>query len=153
VNKTLLLDAITAKLRENFENLQNSSKKTRSTGNDTESKSEGKYDTRSTEENYLADGFAKQALAAAQSATICQNLTLLSFTAQTPIAVSALVKVAFPDEKLWFFLAPAGGGTEVICEGIPITVLTPESPLGAQLIGLKVGDSTQSPKIKVLAVE
>ncbi|MFZ4680981.1 MAG: hypothetical protein ACOYMS_00640, partial [Terrimicrobiaceae bacterium] len=61
MNKTLLIQAIIDVLREEFETLQTSSKRTRAAGNDAESKAEGKYDTRSTEENYLADGLAKQA--------------------------------------------------------------------------------------------
>jgi len=153
VNKNLLVRAISDSLRENFESLQNSSRKTRSNGNDAESKAEGKYDTRSTEENYLADGFAKQALAAMQTAAAFEGLPLVEFDAQTPIDLSALVQVEFSKEKLWFFLAPAGGGTEVVCEGVVITVLTPESPLGNQLIGLKTGDRTQSPRTKILTVE
>jgi len=153
VNKTLLIQAIIDVLREEFESLQSSSKKTRAAGNDAESKAEGKYDTRSTEENYLADGLAKQALAAAQAAAACEKLPLLAFDSETPIDLSALIQIGFPDEKAWFFLAPAGGGIEVTCESTPVTVLTPESPLGAQLLGLKVGDRTTSPKTTVLAVE
>ncbi|MFZ4680982.1 MAG: hypothetical protein ACOYMS_00645 [Terrimicrobiaceae bacterium] len=38
-------------------------------------------------------------------------------------------------------------------EGTDVTVLTPESPLGAQLLGLKVGNRTTSPKTTVLAVQ
>lgn len=153
MNKTLLIQAISDALRENFEKLQNSSKKTRSSGSDAESKAEGKYDTRSTEENYLADGFAKQALAAMQTAAAVENMPILAFDAKTPIDLSALVQVEFPTETFWFFIAPAGGGTEVTCEGRSVTILTPESPLGTQLIGLKTGARTKSPKTKVLAVE
>ena len=153
MNKTLLIQAILDALRGEFESLQSSSKKTRAAGNDAESKAEGKYDTRSTEENYLADGLAKQALVAAQAAAACEKLPLLAFTAETPIDLSALIQIEFPDDLAWFFLAPAGGGIEVNCGGTSVTVLTPESPLGAQLLGLKVGDRTTSPKTKVLAVE
>lgn len=153
VNKTLLIQAIIDALREEFETLQSSSKKTRAAGNDAESKAEGKYDTRSIEENYLADGLARQALAATEAANAIKNLPLLSFDPGTPIDLSALVRLEFPDETAWFFLAPAGGGTEILVEGRSITVVTPESPLGSQLMGLKKGDQTKSPKTKVLAVE
>ncbi len=153
MNKTLLIQAILDALREDFEHLQNSSRQTRAGGSDSESKAEGKYDTRSTEENYLADGLAKQALAAAEAAAACEKLPLLDFDAKTPIDLSALIKIEFPDECTWFFLAPAGGGITVQCAGRPVTVLTPESPLGSQLLGLKVGDRTYSPRTKILAVE
>ena len=153
MNKTLLIQAIIDALREDFENLQNSSRQTRAGGSDAESKAEGKYDTRSTEENYLADGLARQAQAAADAAAACEKLPLLAFDSKTPIDLSALIQIEFPDEKSWFFLAPAGGGIAVNCEGTPVTVLTPESPLAAQLLGLKVGDRTTFPQAEVRAAE
>jgi hypothetical protein len=153
MNKTLLIRAISETLRRNFENLQESSRKTRSEGNDAESKSEGKYDTRSIEENYLADGFAMQARNAAQALAAFEGLPLRSFDAVTPVDISALVLIGFPDEQVWFFIAPTAGGTEICFEGRMISILTPESPLGSQLIGLKVGDRIRAPLSSILAVE
>ena len=153
MNKTLLVQAITDALRDNFDALQESSRKTRSTGNDAENKAEGKYDTRSIEENYLADGFAHQAKGVVESLAVFKSMPLRSLDSTTPIQVSALVQVEFPEERAWFFLAPAGGGTVVHVEGIEVTVLSLESPLGSQLIGLKVGNEIRSPLAKILAVE
>jgi hypothetical protein len=153
VNKTLLIQVLSDSLLGKFEALRQSSKKTRSAGNDAESKSEGKYDTRSIEENYLADGFARQAQAAGEALAAFKSIPLRSFDRTTPIDVSALVQLEFPSEKVWFFLAPAAGGTEVRVEDIEVTVLSPESPLGSQLIGLKVGDQTRWPIAKILSVK
>jgi hypothetical protein len=153
VNKILLIQAITDALREDFETLRRSSREARAAGNDPESKAEDKYDTRSTEENYLADGLAKQAQAAADAAQAYENFPLPAFDARTPIDLGALVQVAFPDETGWFFLGPGGGGVEVVCEGTRVTVITAESPLGRQLIGLKAGAKLANPKARVVAVE
>lgn len=153
MNKTLLIQAITDALCDKFETLQESSRKTRMTGNDTETKAEGKYDTRSIEENYLADGFSHHAKAVADAMAVFKSMPLRSFDATTPIHVSALVHVEFPEEKEWFFLAPAAGGTVVRVEGVDVTVLSLESPLASQLIGLKTGDQTTSPSARILSVE
>ena len=152
MNKAAIVQSILAALREEFENFQRSSKKTRSAGNDVESKSEGKYDTRSIEENYLADGLAMQAQAAAESAAAYEKLVLADFDAETPIDLGALIQLEFPDETSWFFLGPAGGGIEVENEGETVTVFTPESPLGQQLLDRKVGDHTTSPRAFVRSV-
>lgn len=152
MNKAAIVSAIVDAIRSDFDSLRKTSQKTRAAGNDSESKSEGKYDTRSTEDNYLADGLARQALAAAQAGAAYQEFSPPAFDAKTPIDLGALVLLGFPDEERWFFLGPAGGGVEVTCDGAEITVLTPESPLGRQLIGLKVGGSTISPKTKVRAI-
>jgi hypothetical protein len=153
VDKAALLAAILEKLRNDFEQRQRVSKQTRAAGNDAESRAENKYDTLSTEENYLADGLAKQALAAAQAAVTLEKMRLADFGPTAAIDLGALVDVEFADRSHeWFFLAPAAGGTEVEHEERAITVLTPESPLGAQLLGRKAGESTSAPKVKIRVV-
>jgi hypothetical protein len=153
VNKAAILRAIVDALGAEFDTLRSTSQKTRAAGNDEESKAEGKYDTRSTEDNYLADGLARQAHGAAQAGAAYKDFTLPTLGPDSRIELGALVQLAFPDETHWFFLGPAGGGAEVICDGTPITVLTPESPLGKQLMELKAGDVTDSPKATVRSVE
>jgi len=153
VNKATILQAIVDALRAEFDTLSSTSRKTRAAGNDAESKAEGKYDTRSTEDNYLADGLARQAHAAAQAAAAYENFAPAAFGPGSPVDLGALVHLALPGETHWFFIGPAGGGIEVICDSIPVTVLTPESPLGRQLIGLKAGGATLSPKAKIRSVE
>ena len=153
VDKARILTAILDALGAGFDQLQSTSQKTRAAGNDVESKAEGKYDTRSTEDNYLADGLARQAHAAAQAGAAYEGFTPPVFAPGTPIGIGALVQLEFPEERHWFFLGPAGGGIEVVCDGIPITVLTPDSPLGRQLVGLTVSDSTKSPKAVIRSVE
>jgi hypothetical protein len=153
MDKAAILEAIMDALGAEFDTLRNTSQKTRAAGNDAESKAEGKYDTRSTEDNYLADGLARQAHATAQAGAAYENFTPPLFGPDTPIDLGALVQLAFPEETHWFFLGPAGGGIEVLCDGKTVTVLTPESALGRQLIGLKAGDTTASPKAKVRSVE
>lgn len=153
MNKTEIITAILEQLRDEFESRRSVSKSTRAQGNDAESKSEGKYDTRSTEENYLADGLAKQALAAALAAVEIEKLPLRDFSPDGPADLGALVELEFPGcPAEWFFLAPTGGGTEIVHAGVPVTVLTPDSPLGAQLIGRRAGDRTVAPAAGIRSV-
>lgn len=147
-NKRLVLKAILEALNEEFETALSSSRKTRADGNDAESKAEGKYDTRSTEDNYLADGLAKQAHGIAQAAEALKALS--PEPSAGPIDVGALVELEFGEGTEWFFIARAAGGLEVTCEGIPVTVLTPESPLGSQLLGLKKGAETPSARVRAV---
>jgi len=152
MDKKQIVAAILEKLRDEFESRQSASKSTRSTGNDSESKAENKYDTLSIEQNYLADGLAKQAQAAAQAAAAYEKLTLRDFAPDDPIDLGALVEVEFPGEKEWFFLSPAAGGIELVHEGRPLTVITPESPLGSQLVERKAGDALDSSRARIRSV-
>ena len=68
------------------------------------------------------------------------------------IDFGALVELEISGEVEWFFLAPAGGGTEVQHEGATITVITPESPLGSQLLGSRAGGQVKVPPGRILSV-
>lgn len=153
MNKFDVVAAILKRLREDFESRQRASKMTREHGNDAESKAEGKYDTLAIEENYLADGLALKAHAAAQAIEEIEKMKLRTFAGGDEIDLGALVQLRFASDTEWFFLAPAGGGTEVAGDGIGVTVITPESPLGMKLLGAHVGDRTAAPSAKIVAVE
>jgi len=60
MDKERIRQAILDRLSLEFETDQATSKRTRTASNDAETKSEGKYDTRKTEENYLADNTQKR---------------------------------------------------------------------------------------------
>lgn len=152
VKKAEILSGILEALRNETGRLLQSSRDTRAAGNDSESKAEGKYDTRSTEDNYLADGLARQAQAASAAAEAYLHFAPPPFGPTDSIDLGALVDLEFVEGARWFFLGPAGGGIEVTCAGKSITVLTPDSPLGRQVIGLKAGGSTEHPKGKVRSV-
>jgi hypothetical protein len=153
MDKQKIVQAILDRLTVNFETHHTTSKMTRAASNDAETKSEGKYDTRSTEENYLADGLAKKAIGAAQAAKAFKDLPFEGFSSTQPINLGALVELSFDGERAWFFLGPAAGGLEIECAGEPVTVITPGSPLGNQILGKRVGDLITSPKAKIESVQ
>ncbi|HEY5893897.1 MAG TPA: hypothetical protein VIT91_11755 [Chthoniobacterales bacterium] len=153
MNKPRIVAAILEKLRAEFDTRRTTSKQARATGNDPETKAEGKYDTRSTEENYLADGLAKQALAAMQAAAAFEKFPLRDFGSDDPVDLGALVELEFSGVRDWFFLGPAAGGIEIELDGKTMTVITPASPLGGQLIGKKAGDSIAAPVARICVVQ
>ena len=150
--KSAVIEAVLNALRSEFETYVATSKNARATGNDAQTKSEGKYDTRSTEENYLADGLAKHALVAREALAAISATPSHDFEPGTPISLGALVELALTAENAWFFLAPAAGGLEVEVDGHSVTVLTPDSPLGLQLQGRRAGEITMQPSSKILRV-
>jgi hypothetical protein len=150
MKKRDIIRAVLEHLRGDFERRQSAAKRTRQQGNDAESKAEGKYDTRSTEENYLADGLARQAQVAAKAAEAIEKMPIREFEPHEAIDLGALVEVKFPKETEFFLLAPSGGGTEIVWEGKTIVVLTPESPLGLQLMGRRLADKVGSAKIQAI---
>jgi transcription elongation GreA/GreB family factor len=105
-----------------------------------QSKAANKYDTRGLEASYLARGQSKQAAEIQDAIAAFEKLDARKFGAGEPIDVGAFVEMAFDGEKTAYFIGPRAGGTEVLHEKREVTVITPRSPLGEQLVGRKQGD-------------
>ena len=104
---------------------------------DEQSKAENKYDTRGLEASYLARGQSRQAAEVGQALV---QFRALSLGESASVEVGALVQLTAGKDVTWYFLGPRAGGLEVTVEGQEITVITPQSPLGSQLLGRREGD-------------
>ena len=105
-----------------------------------ESKPENEYDTRGLEASYLAGAQAKRVADIEELIYICKHLDLQDFNEDTPIAAGAFVELDLNNKKSCVFLIPKAGGQSLKFENQSILVITPSSPLGEALIGLKVGE-------------
>jgi transcription elongation GreA/GreB family factor len=111
-----------------------------------ESKAESKYDTRGQEAAYLAEGQARLAIDLQETIAAFQALPLSSFGPSDRIGLGALVTLeATGGRKSRYLIGPGRGGLEVESEGEVLTVVTPPSPLGRQLLGKVTGDAVQLP--------
>ncbi|MGZ5280089.1 MAG: GreA/GreB family elongation factor, partial [Pseudobdellovibrionaceae bacterium] len=52
-----------------------------------------------------------------------------------------LVEVILNGKRSLVFIMSKGGGTVLTVDGMAVQILTPSSPLGEALLGLKVGDT------------
>ena len=57
------------------------------------------------------------------------------------IIPSALVRLECQGRETLCFVVPSGGGMILRVEGVPVQVLTPQSPLGEALLGKKRGET------------
>ena len=105
-----------------------------------EARAETKWDTCGLESSYLARGHAMQFEALATQVHELRSFALPSFKGK-PIDPGALIEVEQGGEAMLFFLLPCGGGVEVTIAGCEITVITPESPVGAALVDKEQGDT------------
>src|SRR5688572_15500642 len=140
VNKQALIDKIIAQLRSEAELYARAAQAAHAEATHESSKAENKYDTRGLEASYLARGQSRQVAETAQAIEELRQLPLRAFTATDEIDLGALVETAGKHEKNVYFIAPRAGGTEVEMDGQEVLVITPQSPLGEQLIGRKQGD-------------
>ena len=108
-----------------------------------QSKAESKYDTRGLEASYLARGQSRQAADLEQTIVKLRALPMREFGEGEAADVGAVVELHAKKERAFYFLLPSAGGTEVLHDGNEFLVITPESPLGQQLVGKKKGDGFQ----------
>jgi transcription elongation GreA/GreB family factor len=144
VNKASLRDSILVQLRQELLRQATAAATSRDEAISEESRAENKWDTHSQEAAYLAEGQAKLAAEIRATIDLYATLPLPTFTADDPIAVGALIELENVGARTWYFIGPRAGGLEVSMDGRNILVLTPQSPLGRQLIGKRVGDTLQT---------
>lgn len=143
MNKRALIKKITAKLTGELEIYFRAAQFSRAEATHESSKAESKYDTRGLEASYLARGQSRQAADLEAAIGEFEKLTARTFVDGEAIAIGALVELETGGEKLFYFLGPRAGGTEVLHDKKEILVITPQSPLGEQLMGRKQGDQPQ----------
>lgn len=103
---------------------------------------DNKYDTLSLEASYLAQGQANRAQALKIAVHAYRTLKLQHFSDEAPIRLTALVSLEAEDgERRTVFIGPEEGGLKLELEGAEVLVITPNSPLGQNLIGRSVGET------------
>ena len=140
MKKALLIKRIIAKLAESVETLEKAARASHEEATHESNKAESKYDTRGLEAAYLAGGQARQARELLQAVEAYENFTAKRFAPEEAIDLGALVELEADGVSSSFFLGPKGGGLEVEQNGAEITVITPQSPVGQNLMGKKLGD-------------
>ena len=143
MNKRAIIKKITAKLISELEVYFRAARFSRAEATHESSKAESKYDTRGLEASYLARGQSKQAAELEGAIAEFEKLDAKKFGADDAIEIGALVELESGGENSFYFVGPRAGGTEVVHDRKEILVITPQSPLGQQLVGKKQGESPQ----------
>lgn len=105
---------------------------------------DNKYATLALEASYLAQGQANRAQDLKLALEAYRQLQLQNFSHEAPIRLTALVTLEDEDGgERRLFLGPAAGGMKLKVDGVEVMVITPESPLGRQLLGLRRGDTCE----------
>lgn len=140
MNKRVLLLKVLELLREEQESFARAARAAHAEATDPQSKAENKYDTRGLEAAYLAGAQSRQAAETQAAIEAFQKLEVREFGAKDAIDLAALVEVEAAGERSHFFIGPAKGGLEVRQGGKEIVVITPQAPLGRELVGRRLGD-------------
>ncbi len=109
-----------------------------------ECRPDNKYDTTALEASYLAQGQANRAQEIRAALESYRTLALQSFAGDAPIRLTALITLEGEEGGLrHLFLGPMAGGLKIDTNDGEIVVITPGSPLGRRLLGLRCGDEVR----------
>ena len=143
LNKSTIIEKIIAVLDAELAMYAKSARAAHEEATHEQSKAENKYDTRGLEASYLAQGQGNLAMETLKAREEFAALKPRDFGKDDPIDIGAVVDLEGPDELSTYFIGPRAGGTEITHQQKIILVITPQSPLGSQLLGRKQGDTLE----------
>lgn len=143
MNKRALIGKIVGRLTDELAVYFRAAQNSRAEATHEQSKAESKYDTRGLEASYLARGQSRQAAELESAISEFEKLEVRRFAAGEGIGIGALVELEMGGETTFYFIGPRAGGTEFVQDKKEVLVITPQSPLGAQLMNKKSGDRPQ----------
>ena len=141
MKKNQLLKQIVASLSESLDVLSKAAKASHAEATHESSRAENKYDTRGLEAAYLAGGQARQAREILDAIKLYETMTARDFAPGEPIDIGVLVELEMDGARSLYFIGPKSGGLEIKHQRKEIMVITPQSPLGQNLMGRKAGDN------------
>lgn len=151
MNKDKLITAIIDRLQHDLNNAITAAEQAHLASTDEQSIAETQYDTLAIESAYLAEGQSRRIGEIQQAISQLQQFIIKPFTENCAIDVGACVQLAEQTDTAlaknnqvknnqWYFICPVAGGMSISLEGNSYTIITPQSPVGQNLIGKCLDD-------------
>jgi transcription elongation GreA/GreB family factor len=140
MNKSQLQRQVILQLQHNLELAIRAAQTAHEAATHAENIAENKYDTLGLEAAYLAAGQARRVDEIRLSLHAWQRLPLRAHDSERGIQLGALLQLAEGAQRQRLWLGPDGAGLKLPDADGEILLITPQAPLGKQLLGLDVGD-------------
>ena len=145
MSKELIIQEIITTLSAGLAVLTSASRAAHAAATHAECLPDNKYDTTALEASYIAQGQANRAQEIRVALECYRTLTLHVFSDDTPIRLTALVTLEGGEGDVRrLFLGPQAGGMKIVDADGEVVVITPGSPLGRSLLGLRTGDEVKA---------
>ena len=143
IDKRALIDKLREEIARSVSVLTRAANEAREAATHEDAKPENDKDTRAVEAAYLAGAQADRARDLERTSAALAALDLKRFGPDDAISSAALVELDQGESTSFYFLAPSGGGLRAVMDGVEVQVITPQSPLGKELLGKSVGDTVE----------
>ena len=155
--KKEILKQLTSKVEVELAKVKQAYETTKNLVQNGDLKSDGKYDTRATEANYLADGQRQRITELEQELELLGDINIKN--KEKSISIGSLATIELNGMARKYFVAPTAGGTMLNIDGEPILVISVFSPIGDAAIGMAKDESFELElnedirEYKVLSIE
>lgn len=146
IDKKKIVEALIEKLNTELKELEGAAKSARDLATSSESKSEGKYDTRAIEASYLAGAQSKRVEEIKMDIQMLEDLDVTGVSSKLQLGSLALINCN--GQERFYFLSSTSGGSMLMIDNHPILVISVFSPIGDAALGLGVGETfeVETPK-------
>ena len=100
-------------------------------------------DAGNVEASYLESAQSKRLAEIQQASQVLDHVQLRKFSKRDGVSVTALVQLQWDNRDFFYFILPQSGGLKVSYQDCEVRLATPQSPLGKELLGKKIGDSIE----------
>lgn len=145
MNKSRLRDALVSKLQAELDLVTRAARMAHEEATHEESKPDNKYDMHAQEAAYLAEGQARLAKELSDTLGLFGTMPVEPWPGGMPAGIGTLITLENGKRQTQYLLGPRSGGLDVEVDGQTVTVVTPSSPLGRQLLGARAGKVVQLP--------
>ncbi|MBA6293254.1 hypothetical protein H4J58_07585 [Colwellia sp. MB3u-70] len=145
MNKNSIIGQITEQLQQELVLALVAANNAHKAATNDQSVAETQYDTLAIEQSYLAEGQSRRVDEIRYAIKRLQSIPLAALQKKIQISIGSVVQLEKDiDKQQWFFLAPAAGGYRcklaMQSNTINIVVITPQSPIGAAMMGKVLDD-------------
>lgn len=140
MDKSKILDELISKTKSELTLVKASYESTKELVQKGDLKSDGKYDTRATEANYLADGQRQRISDLEQELILLEEIPRRDFDKSEEVSIGSLLDIEYNGNCRKYFLSPTAGGTMIPIDGETVMVISVFSPIGSEAMGHKTGD-------------
>ena len=152
MDKQDIFQQVLTRLQDQCSTMQQAAQSSHDAATGSESKSEGKYDTRGLEASYLASAQAEQYENLKQAIHNLNGFIVSNGGEISHVQPGNIVEVESGGYIQHYFLLPSGGGVPLDYEGQDIITVTPDTPVYKAILGCNKGDLVEEQDLVILDI-
>jgi transcription elongation GreA/GreB family factor len=141
MNKKEIINQLVAKAETELAEIKKAYDTTKELVQNGDLKSDGKYDTRATEANYLADGQRQRITDLESEVGLLQEVSTKDLSRFDKVSIGSIVGIEHNGNTRKYYISPITGGSMLKVGEEALMVVSVFSPIGNGAINLEIGEN------------